>query len=212
MSLQIAQRYFTEEQLKGIIDSAQGQYRVLFALLAGTGMRIGEAAGLHVDDVELEERVIRVRRGIFNGEEITPKTEAGFRDVDIDQTLTEMLRAFIGDRKSGLLFRSQAGTPLAHGNIRKRVLYPLLDKLCIKRAGLHAFRHSRVTMLRKAGTPADLQTKWIGHSSLKTGDRYNHANEELEYRQRIASSVGIDRVLRTNGPNADTQSATLSVP
>jgi integrase len=67
------QRYFTEEQLKGIIDSAQGQYRVLFALLAGTGMRIGEAAGLHVDDVDLEERVIRVRRGIFNGEEITQR-------------------------------------------------------------------------------------------------------------------------------------------
>ena len=30
----------------------------------------------------------------------------------------------------------------------------------------------------KAGTPADRQTKWIGHSLLKTGDWYNHANEE----------------------------------
>jgi integrase len=35
------QRYFTEEQLKRIIEAAPGQYRVLFALLAGTGMRIG---------------------------------------------------------------------------------------------------------------------------------------------------------------------------
>lgn len=64
----------------------------------------------------------------------------------------------------------------------------------------------------KAGTPADLQTKWIGHSSLKNGDRYNHANEELEYRQRIANEVGMDRVLRTNGPNDDTQSPNSGHP
>ena len=43
------QRYFTEEQLKQIIEAAPGQYRVLFAVLAGTGMRIGEAAGLYVE-------------------------------------------------------------------------------------------------------------------------------------------------------------------
>jgi integrase len=37
----LQQRYFTEELLKKIIEAAGGQYRVLFALLAGTGMRIG---------------------------------------------------------------------------------------------------------------------------------------------------------------------------
>jgi integrase len=41
------QRYFTQEQLRQIIEAAPAQYRILFALLAGTGMRIGEAAGLH---------------------------------------------------------------------------------------------------------------------------------------------------------------------
>jgi len=34
------QRYFTEEQLKQIIESSEGQYRILFELLAGTVMRI----------------------------------------------------------------------------------------------------------------------------------------------------------------------------
>ena len=49
------QRYFTEEQLKRIIEAAHGQYRVLFAVLAGTGMRIGEAAGLYVEDVDIHK-------------------------------------------------------------------------------------------------------------------------------------------------------------
>jgi len=53
----------------------------------------------------------------------------------------------------------------------------------LPKAGLHAFRHSRVTMLRKNGTPEDLQKQWIGHSSLRTTDRYSHTHQELEYRR-----------------------------
>jgi len=36
-----------------IVNAATGQWRVLFATLAGTGMRCGEAFGLHVEDVDL---------------------------------------------------------------------------------------------------------------------------------------------------------------
>ena len=49
--------------------------------------------------------------------------------------------------------------------------------------------------LRKAGTPQDLQKQWIGHSSLRTGDRYSHTHEEVEYRRSAAGNVGLDRVL-----------------
>ncbi len=189
------QRYFTEEQLKRIIEAAQGQYPVLFAVLAGTGMRIGEAAGLYVGDVDIQSQVVHVHRSIWKGQDLAPKSENAIREVDIDETLTEMLRRFIGERKSGRLFQSRTGTPLAHGNLRKRVLHPLLERLGIPKAGLHAFRHSRVTQLRKAGTPQDLQKQWIGHSSLRTGDRYSHTHEEVEYRKSAAGNVGLDRVL-----------------
>jgi integrase len=178
------QRYFTEEQLKRIIDAAPGQYRVLFAVLAGTGMRIGEAAGLYVEDVDIHNQVVHVRRGIWKGQDLTPKTENAIREIDIDDTLTDMLRRFIGERTDGRLFQSRTGTPLADGNVRKRVLQPLLERLGIPKAGLHAFRHSRGTQLRKAGTPQDLQKQWIGHSSLRTGDRYSHSHEEVHTKIR----------------------------
>ena len=74
--------------------------------------------------------------------------------------------------------------------------FPIRDaQVGIPKAGLHAFRHSRVTQLRKAGTPQDLQKQWIGHSSLRTGDRYSHTHEEVEYRRSAAGNVGLDRVL-----------------
>ena len=122
--------------------------------------------------------------------------------IGIDGTLAEMLRLFIGERKAGRLFQSRTGTPLAHGNLRKRVLHPLLERLGIPKAGLHAFRHSRVTQLRKAGTPQDLQKQWIGHSSLRTGDRYSHTHEEMEYRKSAVGKWGWIACSVPSSPNA----------
>ena len=80
-------------------------------------------------------------------------------------------------------------------------LHPILKRLGIPKAGLHAFRHSRVTMLRKNGTPDDLQKQWIGHYSLRTTDRYSHTHQELEYRRLAASKVGLNFDVGPNGPN-----------
>jgi integrase len=192
------QRYFTQDELRQILMAAPEGYRVLFALLAATGLRIGEAAGLHLDDLDLDNGVIYVRRSVWKGQELEPKTENAVREVDIDPTLAAVLRGYIGSSRRTRLFEARNGAPLSAGNIRKRVLHPLLARLGIPKAGLHAFRHSRVTLLRKNGTPADLQMQWIGHSSLKTTDRYAHTDQELEYRRRAACRVGLDLLL---GPN-----------
>jgi integrase len=195
------QRYFTQEQLQQIIEAAPGQYRILFALLAGTGMRIGEAAGLHVDDLDLDNGVIYVRRSVWKGQELEPKTENSVREIDIDPALVKLLREHLGETRRVRVFEARNGSPLSAGNIRNRVLHPILVKLGIPRAGLHAFRHSRVTMLRKHGTPADLQKQWIGHSSLKTTDRYSHTDQELDYRRNAAKRVGLDLIVGPNSPN-----------
>jgi integrase len=164
-------------------------------------MRIGEAAGLHVEDVDLDNCVIHVRRGVWNGREIAPKTRNAVREIDIDSTLAELLKQHIGERNSGRVFEARNGSPISGNNVLKRVLHPLLKRLGIPKAGLHAFRHSRVTMLRKRGTPEDLQRQWIGHSSLRTTDRYSHTHEELEYRRLAASKAGLNFDVGPNGPN-----------
>jgi integrase len=197
------QRYFTQEQLGQIIAATEGQNRVLFALLAGTGMRIGEAAGLHVDDLDFANCVVHVRRSVWSGQELAPKTENAVREIDIDPALAEMLRQHLGERKTGRFFEARNGSPICGNNIRKRVLHPLLEQLGIPGAGLHAFRHSRVTMLRKNGTPEDLQRQWIGHSNLRTTDRYSHTHEELEYRRQAASRVGLNLLVGPNGPKSE---------
>jgi CRP-like cAMP-binding protein len=75
------QRWFTQAEIKQIVDAATGQYKVLFHLAGFTGLRSGELCGLHVEDLKLEHGVIEVRRAVWNGIEGETKTKSGKRNV-----------------------------------------------------------------------------------------------------------------------------------
>jgi integrase len=182
------QRYFTEEEMLQIVGAAEGQWRVLFATLASTGLRAGEAFGLHVEDLDLALGKIRVQRSVWNGREGTLKTKQGYRVVNIEPALVEMLKQHLRERKSGCVFQTRTGTPLCKGNVRRKLIQ-ILKSLNLKPAGLHAFRHGRVSMLQANGVPGDLVKEWVGHSSLRTTSRYTHFKDE--FRRQVASETGL---------------------
>jgi len=160
------QRFFTPEEAEKIIDAAEGQYKVLFAFQFASGIRFGEAAGLHVEDLDFKESVIRIRRSTFVHQEVTTKTKAGFREIDVDPKMMKMVKEYLGDRQSGRIFESKNGTPLVNGNVNRYVLKPICKQLGIPIGTTHAFRHGRVSLLQQNGVPGDLIKKWIGHTSL----------------------------------------------
>ena len=65
---------------------------MLFGLLAGTGLRIGEAFGLRPTDFGPDCRVLHVRRSIWRGQEQEPKTANALRVVDVPEALAKELR------------------------------------------------------------------------------------------------------------------------
>jgi integrase len=81
----------TESGLTNVLAATKGRYFALFALLAGTGLRIGEALGLKATDLSADCRVLYVRRSIWNGKEQTPNA---IREVDIAEPLTALLREY----------------------------------------------------------------------------------------------------------------------
>jgi integrase len=182
------QRYFSPDEMRRIVEAAPGQWKVLFATLAGTGMRCGEAFGLHVDDLDLNAGRIYIRRSVWEGEEVSVKTKQGYRAVTIDPVLTGMLVAHLDGRRAGRVFQTRNGTPLCKRNSRRR-LNELLRDLKLPKAGLHAFRHGRVSVLQAMGVPGDLVKEWVGHSNLKTTSRYTHFQDD--YRRQIASQVAL---------------------
>jgi len=58
-----------------------------------------------------------------------------------------------------------------------------------------------VTMLRKNGTLPISSRQWIGHSSLKTTDRYSHMDQELEYRRNAVGWISLLDPISLVGPN-----------
>jgi len=189
------QRYFTPEEMVQIINAVKGanaaetrQWRTMFAALSGTGLRCGEIFGLHVADLDLEAGRIVARRSVWEGEEVTLKTKKSRREVDIEPLLVEMLKQHLNGRTTGRVFRTKNDTPFNHRNVRRK-LRSVLKQLGLKMAGLHAFRHGRVSVLQENKVPGDLILRWVGHSNLRTTGRYSHFSSD--FRQQEAVHVAV---------------------
>jgi integrase len=99
-----------------------------------------------------------------------------------------MLAAHLNERKTGRVFATRSGTPFCKSNVRRK-LNQILKKLKLAPAGLHAFRHGRVSLLQENGVPGDLIREWVGHSNLRTTSRYTHFRDE--FRNQVAREVGL---------------------
>ena len=183
----------TEAELVEILTSAKGRYVVLFALLAGAGLRIGEALGLKSTDLSPDCRVLYVRRSIWNGQEQEPKTPAAVREIDIAEPLSRVLQKYVVG-KAGYLFATRNGRSLQQRNVR-RALHGTGKKV-----GFHAFRRFRTEALRRAQVPEDLTKLWLGHSKSSVTDFYaGGLSKDLAWRREWCDRVGLGFSLGLHG-------------
>jgi integrase len=180
---------FDAETITKIVQKAFGQNRVLYALLAGTGLRAGEALGLEVKHLSDDCRTITVEQSCWEGDIQTPKTKNAHRQVDVSPKLAELLTAFVADRQSGLLFANRSGKPLSQTNILRRSLHPILSELGVEKAGFHAMRRFRTTWLRKQRAPEDLIRFWLGHAKHSVTDGYSKLDDDIDFRKQVAEKV-----------------------
>ena len=128
-------RAFVEpEQLMALLDAASekpallgGRGRPLLAVLAGAGLRIGEA-------LELQRRHVNIPRGTLTVE--ASKTEAGRRVVDLTPALREELALWL-DRSpwkepSDVVFPTLTGRRDNLQNVRRYLLMPAIERANVK--------------------------------------------------------------------------------
>jgi integrase len=179
-------------KLQEALRRAEGQDKALYALLAGTGLRVGEAMALMVgpDDGknsfwQPEEGVLTIRTTVVNGKiQDSPKTEAGIRLVDLDPQLNDFLLSHL-ETAPGLLFKSEKG-----GVVRTNTAYEHLENAGIKE-GFHSFRRFRLTHLDTAGVPQGLQRYWGGHAAGDVHESYVKMKEKVEERKLWAVKAGL---------------------
>jgi integrase/recombinase XerC len=172
MTLPDTERLLSVEEDEGFVPERE---RALFELLYATGLRVSEAAGLDLDDVDLASRLVRVT-GKGSRQRIVPFGEAA----------GEALRAYLPSRDALAHRAAQgagAGEPLfvnvRGGRLTPRSMARLLKRR-LRAAGLpeeispHALRHTFATHLLQAGADLRAIQELLGHASLSTTQKYTH--------------------------------------
>jgi site-specific recombinase XerD len=183
------------EALLAAIPARHLRNRLLFTLLYETGIRVGEALGLHVQDVHLNEvdgGYIRVV-GKGSRERIVPLIDAA-RSVRLLRAMTRKVRSF---------------GPLFHGDVAKggsysaaldysTVCYHFERYLAAARAThptlfanepdpitIHRLRHTYATERLRAGVSLGAVRKLLGHQNLQTTLRYADIDLESVKRELV---------------------------
>lgn len=148
--------------------------RALFELLYATGLRVSEAAGLDLEDVDFSARLVRVT-GKGSRERIVPYGEVAGEALRAYLPSRAALRhrASEEDSEEALFVNSRGGrlTPRSMARLMKRRL---------RAAGLpaeispHALRHTFATHLLQAGADLRAIQELLGHASLSTTQKYTH--------------------------------------
>jgi integrase len=176
----------TPSQLSSVLQSKFG---VFFALLAGSGLRIGEILPTRIgDDGEHtcwspEDSAIFVRTSVWRKVEQTPKTPAAIRTVDLDPNLNNLLKEYAGKR-TGYLFQNKAGRLMDES-----VLRVLLREFQID--GFHCFRRWHTTRCREMSCPEDILRGRLGHSGRSQTDHYSKLYQMASARKEWAVRVGL---------------------
>lgn len=164
----------TAEQANQILDAVSGEDRsrdrLILELLYGCGLRVSELVGLDLDDLDLDQRWIRVR-GKGRKE----------RQVPFGAKAAEALEAYLAARaghNSPALVLNRRGRRLTTRSVAR-----IVKRYAVLFAGdpslhPHSLRHAYATHL--LGDGADLRAiqELLGHASLSTTQKYTQVSLE----------------------------------
>lgn len=194
------ERFLSLTEMKRLIDAAPEPYKTYYWILAETGIRAGEIGGLPVSNLLLDQGIVKIAQSVWHGKIQTVKSIKGNRLCEISPQLVLHLREYLRrwrPNQLGLLFATSNGTPWDTDVVRKRKLYPLLEKLGIERCGFHAFRHGNETVMDQESVPMAVRQSRLGHSDARTTMLYTHIASEDG--RKIAARFG---ELLTSSPTA----------
>ncbi|WP_369068587.1 tyrosine-type recombinase/integrase [Kineococcus terrestris] len=205
--------FLTEGEFARVLAAVEPYWQPLVALLAGTGLRWGEATALTWGDLDLEAPVptLRVSRawkrgaGVNQGGKVreigAPKTRRGVRTVSLPPQIADLLRQLRGPatarRGGGYVFTGPQGGTVHHQNFHPRVWRPAVERAGIgKTPRIHDLRHSHASWLIAAGVPLPIIQRRLGHESIQTTvDVYGHLAADTQGLAAQAAAAALSTAL-----------------
>ncbi len=163
-------RMLPPEQTQALLEEtgAGGEARdlALLAVMYGCGLRVSEAMGLDLDDIDLHAQEVRVL-GKGRKERIVP----------LPGSAAELLQRYLEERPAAAtkaVFLNRRGGRLSARSVQRMLKQRALATGADVSVTPHRLRHSFATHLLAGGVDLRVIQELLGHASLGTTERYTH--------------------------------------
>jgi integrase/recombinase XerD len=174
--------FLSEDETHQLLESASKDVRTeaILRLLCYGGLRVGELCRLELDDVDLDQMTVRVRRGKGDKDRI----------IVIDESTVASLKTWLSAKATyvpGHTAEWRTPLPAAKPNslfsvgtltVERIVHQAALTAGIHRRVTPHTLRHTLATTLLRRGLDIRFIQKQLGHASVATTEIYTHVDTQ----------------------------------
>lgn len=213
-------RHLSPDELRRFLTAVKDyRYHAALELIAATGMRRGEALALKWSDVDLVDGIVHVRGTLarVDGELVVTdtKTRKSKRDYPLAPGVVDILARHKDEQeaeakklkgirivrfgqehdayeKTGYVFTTETGQPV-DGRTVLRTMHAAAKKAKLDGVCIHTLRHSWASAMVNGGEPLTAVQDLLGHSDIRTTQRYLHGDAEVTKTTatKMAEMIGI---------------------
>jgi len=157
-------------------DSVQFRDKAMLELLYATGLRVSELTGLSIEEINLDQGVVRVT-GKGNKTRLVPMGEEA--NYWVGRYTNEVRAELLNGQSSDVLFPSRRGNAMVRQTFWHRIkFYAQVCSIDKELISPHVLRHAFATHLLNYGADLRVVQMLLGHSDLSTTQIYTHIAQD----------------------------------
>ena len=172
------------DELRKVLNNLKNERLALLIILAiNTGARIGELLALQYSDIRAGQLYISKQIDELTADVITirpPKTANSYRSIPLTASTLKAIRKHkawhlreqtANNYQTDFIFTTASGRLYCVRNVY-RALDRYYKRIGVTRHRFHDYRHTFATMLSGSGTPIEVTSALLGHSSIEVTAKY----------------------------------------
>jgi integrase len=195
----------TAQELRAVLDAVrrhEPRWYPLFLTLAYTGARFGAVTALKWTDVDIPNRILRIRRSQWRQVVSNELKSGAWRKLPMPEELAEVLEAHrrwqvetqAPGLEQGWCFPTEAGTLLFQASLRKPLDRALAAAGVERHFTVHGFRHAFNNLARQV-SQGEVVRALTGHVTEEMTEHYSHIGLD----ERRAAMHGVLRLVHGGG-------------
>lgn len=179
-------KVLTKEELSTFFSVCDKfKYKMIYMMIYGSGLRIGEVVNLRIQDIDSKKMRIYVRAGKGNKERYTilPKESLAMLRI--------YWKKYRQNDNEEMLFLNNVGQPISIGVLREKFRQYRRKAGIGDNIKIHTLRHCFATELIERGATLIQVKELMGHSNIRSTMEYVHvANIDYEFESPLDVFLG----------------------